>query len=50
MGRFPFKLRLLKVSLGWFYQIGLIGIWGRTDLVVGDCLVTAGCLRSLLLE
>lgn len=50
MDRFPFKLRLLEVSLGWFHQIGLIDILGRTDLVVGDCLAAAGYLGSLLLE
>lgn len=49
MNRFPFKLCLLEVSLGWFHQIGLIDILGRTDLV-GDCLDTAGYLGSLLLE
>lgn len=50
MGRFPFKLHLFEVSLAWFHQMGLIGILGRTDLVVGDCLVSAGCLGSSLLE
>lgn len=50
MGRFPFKLCSLEVSLGYFHQIGLISTLGRSDLIVGDCLVTAGCLGSLLLE